>query len=478
MQEFKAVIGLEIHAQLKIKSKMFAPEHFEFGVMPNTLISAISLAYPGTLPCINKEAIDCAIKLGLACNSTIEHVNYFARKNYFYPDLPKGYQITQDTTPICRGGYIVFDVGEHEKRIHITRIHLEEDAGKLTYNDDGVDVDYNRAGVALVEIVTEPEFNSSDEVFAFLHELRRIVRYLDVCNGNMEEGSLRCDANVSIMPIDSTLLGNKVEVKNMNSISNVKTAIEYEINRQKDILLSAGKVSQETRMFDPEHGITKLQRKKEDFSDYKYFLEPDLNPVFVSEEWIKNISLLLPELPRQYKKRLIQENGLTEYQARVLIENKDLLLLFEDITSQNFNNDAIVANWVLGPIRGCMNSRKVSFEETGMASENLRELISMVINGDVSYTVATQEILPVMFDNITLSPNDIAKKFNCLQNDDVTYINALSEEVLKSYPSKVAEYKNGKKGLLGFFVGEVMRKSNMKADPKIANKILTQMLSV
>jgi aspartyl-tRNA(Asn)/glutamyl-tRNA(Gln) amidotransferase subunit B len=476
-QDFTPVIALEIRAQLKIKSKIFAPEHFEFGVMPNTLISAISLAYPGTLPCINKEAIDCAIKLGLACNSTIENLNYFARKNYFYPDLPKGYQITQDTTPICRGGYIVFDVEDHEKRIHITRIHLEEDAGKLTYDNDGVYVDYNRAGVALVEIVTEPEFNSSDEVFAFLHELRRILRYLDVCNGNMEEGSLRCDANVSIMPIDSNVFGNKVEIKNMNSISNVKVAIEYEINRQRDILLSGGEVSQETRMFDPMCGVTKLQRKKEDFSDYKYFIEPDLNPIFVDEDWIKSIKLLLPELPREYKKRLMHEKGLTEYQSRVLIENKDLLLLFEDITSQNFHHYSVVANWVLGPIRGCMNSLKVSFEEIGISSDKFRELISLVINCDVSYTVATQEILPVMFDDVTLSPNDIAKKLNCLQNDDIEYIKTLSDDVLKSYPTKVEEYKNGKKGLLGFFIGEVMKKSNMKADPKLVNKILTQILS-
>ena len=496
MQNFKPVIGLEIHTQLNLKEKMFSPERFDFGALQNTLISEISLGYPGTLPVLNMDAFKKAITLGLACNSKITRENYFSRKNYFYPDLPKGYQITQDDTPICKGGFINYEVDGIEKQISLTRIHIEEDAAKLQVIEGGenyfskdnnasiiknyflhdknndISIDFNRSGVALLEIVTEPEFNSGYEVFCFLHELRRIVRYLNISNGNMEEGSMRCDANISVMPKDSNVYGQRVEVKNMNSIKNVQLAIEYEIERQIGIISQGKEIIPETRMFDSQECTTKFQRLKEKAADYKYFQEPDLNPVRISDEMIEVIRKSLSVLPYEYKKKLVEEYSLTSYQADVLIEDKELISFYEMICGEGFKHYKTVANWVLGPVKGLINELKIEYEEIKKYSRNIRELILMVLNSEVSYSVASQNILKYMLLNSEKDPHIIATKFNFLQNDDKFFIEKIVEEVLKEYPNKVLEYKNGKNGLLGFFVGETFKRSENKANPKTINDIL------
>ena len=484
MQNFNAVIGLEIHIQLNLSHKMFSPERFEFGMLSNMLTSPVSLALPGTLPTVNMQAFDSAIKLGLACHADITHQNSFSRKNYFYPDLPKGYQITQDETPICRHGFICFDVAGQERKINITRIHIEEDAaslkesdtaGQYHFNDSGkkMNIDFNRAGVALLEVVTEPDFRSGEEVFFFLREFRRIVRYLNISNGNMEEGSMRCDANVSVMPAGSKTLGQRVEVKNMNSISNVQKAIEYEIHRQRDIISSGGSIEPQTRMFDAMTTTTVFQRIKEEKKDYKYFDEPDIEPIIITEEHINNVRQTLSLLPYEYKKKLMNEYGLNSFQSETLIEDKDLIDLYERICSEGFKNYVTVAKWLLGPIKGFVNELKIDITDFNIPIRNIRQLISMVLDGRVSYTAASQEILKHMFEHPQDTPEDIAKKLNLLQIDDDEYISRLVDQVLEQYKDKVIEYKKGKKGLLGLFVGEVLKLSCGKANPQKINSIIT-----
>ena len=475
MGSYIATIGLEIHVQLKTKRKIFSPENFEFGIRVNSATSPVSLALPGSLPTINTEAISLGIKLGLVCDSNICHDISFARKNYFYPDLPKGYQITQDETPICKGGHVKFDTDGKEKTINLTRIHLEEDAGKITRNNGEVIIDFNRAGVSLVEIVTEPEFNSGQEVFDFLHELRRIVRYLGISNGNMEEGSLRCDANISIREEKDTQLGTRVEVKNMNSISNVKKAIESEIKRQERIIKDGGVIRQETRMFDVNREETVFQREKEAYEDYKYFQEPDINPIHIPNEWIESIRKTTPPLPREHKRILIKQKGLSEYQAQVLIENEDLLHLFEEMTD-DFNLYTTTANWILGPIKGFINKIKIDARDVAAQKEQIQTLISMVENGEINYSIATQQVLPYLLMHKNETTKDIVLKMNAQKNEDEEEIIAIIDAVLNDYNEKIAEYKKGKKGLLGLFVGEVMKRTKGKGDPKFINEIILEKL--
>ena len=475
MRSYIATIGLEIHVQLKTKRKIFSPENFEFGIRLNSATSPASLALPGSLPTINTEAISLGIKLGLVCGSNICQDISFARKNYFYPDLPKGYQITQDETPICKGGQVKFDSGGEEKTINLTRIHLEEDAGKITRNNGEMIIDFNRAGVSLVEIVTEPEFNSGQEVFDFLHELRRIVRYLGISNGNMEEGSLRCDANISIREEKDTQLGTRVEVKNMNSINNVKKAIESEIKRQERIIDDGGVIRQETRMFDVNREETVFQREKEAYGDYKYFQEPDINPIHISTEWIESIRKTTPPLPREHKRILIEQNGLSEYQAQVLIENEDLLNLFEEITN-NFNLYTTTANWILGPIKGFINKIKIDARDVAVQKEQIQTLISMVENGEINYSIATQQVLPYLLMHKNETTKNIVLKMNAQKNEDKEEIKKITEDVLQDFKDKIPEYKKGKKGLLGLFVGEVMKRTEGKADPKFIKEIILEKL--
>jgi aspartyl-tRNA(Asn)/glutamyl-tRNA(Gln) amidotransferase subunit B len=351
-QGFETVIGLEVHAQLLTASKLFSGDSAGFGSEPNTNISPITLAHPGTLPLLNKKAVEYAVRLGLACNCSITRSNYFARKNYFYPDLPKGYQISQHTTPVCVGGQVPIRSAEGEKMVILNRIHLEEDAGKSIHDVDDNDtcMDYNRAGVALVEIVTEPCLSSADDAYSFLTELRKMVRYLEVCDGNMEEGSMRCDANVSVRPIGQKALGTKVEVKNLNSIRNVKRAIEFESARITDILKQGGEVIQQTRSFDAVNGTTFALRGKEEANDYRYFADPDLVPFEVTSETIEAIKKTIPALPETRVQQYIAEYHLPEYDARVLTEEKELSDYFEQVITHTQNYKA-VSNWLLGPVK-------------------------------------------------------------------------------------------------------------------------------
>lgn len=475
-KNFTPVIGLEIHMQLSTKSKMFASEKNTFGELPNTFISPVSLAHPGTLPTINKEAINYAICLGLACKSNICKKNYFARKNYFYPDLPKGFQITQDQTPICQGGEISFSINNEKRTIKLNRIHIEEDTAKLIHDlyPHYTCIDFNRAGIGLLELVTAPEIKSPEEAYAFLYELRRLVRYLDICDGDMEKGSLRCDANISVMPEGSSVFGQRVEIKNINSIKNVQLALEYEIKRQIDLICNGGKVEQETRTFDANTGTTIALRSKENAFDYRYFVEPDLPPFYVSDEWIEKIKKSMPLLPDEYRVKLLNDLHVNEYNTNILIENKQFLELFEKLSNdtEDFNN---VANWLLGPIKGYLNEYKLSIDIVDGKITEIKKLIKLVEDKKLSHTVATQNILPGILENDNVDPLTLAQKLNLLQNTNEECIIPVVKEVIAAYPDKVEKYKTGKKGLLGFFVGEVIKKIS-NADPTIVNSFVKQML--
>lgn len=476
--QYTPVIGLEVHAQLLLASKMFAPEGAAYGALPNTLISPTSLAHPGTLPTINKKAIDCAIKLGLACHSNITAWNYFARKNYFYPDLPKGYQITQDKTPICQGGYMAIPTAEGaEKVIPLQRMHLEEDAGKSIHDMDPEDtlLDFNRAGVALLEIVTSPDIVSGKEAYTFLTELRKIVRYLEICDGNMEEGSLRCDANISVMPTGADVFGTRVEVKNMNSIKNVQLAIEYEIARQIAVLEAGEQVLMETRMYDAANGVTVSQRAKEGGIDYRYFVEPDLPPVLVTEAWIDAIREDMPLLPRAYKKKFMEKYQLTDYVAGVLTDSKELALYFEALCALTADYTA-AANWLIGPVKGYLNELNVALKDFPLQPAQLVALIDLVNQETISFSTATQKIFPALVAAPDRTPLALVEEQNLLQEKDTDVLQPLIQEVIDTYPDKVAAYKNGQQGILNMLMGEVMKRSKGKAAPGLVNQMLQAVL--
>ncbi len=476
--KYEVVIGLEIHAQMLTKSKAYASDANEFGSHPNTNVSVVSLGHPGTLPVMNKKTIENAIKLGLACHSEIASNQYFARKNYFYPDLPKGYQITQDKTPICTGGYLVVkdDQGIY-KNVGITRIHMEEDAGKSIHDVDVYDtlVDLNRAGVPLLEIVSEPDIRSSQEAYNYVTEVRKLVRYLDICDGNMEEGSLRCDANISVRLIGAKEFGTKVEVKNMNSIRNVQRAIEFEISRQIEVIETGGEVSQETRGFDALKGITISMRSKEAANDYRYFPEPDLQPIYVGQEHIEAIKLELPALPRELYLKYTEQFGLSEYDASILVDNKHIALYFEDIL-KNTTHIKTAANFLMGEIKGYLNQRVLEITEFPLKPAFIADLINLIEAGKVSYSVASSKIFPAMFDNQTLTALELATQLNVIQDSDenslVNYIN----QVIENNPAEIQRYVNGEKQLVGFLMGQLMKVSQGKADPKQANPLLRKML--
>ena len=476
--KYEPVIGLEIHIQLNTKSKAYSSDPAEYGAMPNTNISAITLGHPGTLPKVNKHVVDDAILLGLACHSTIREVNAYARKNYFYADLPKGYQITQDTTPICNGGYITIkDKNGKEKHITITRIHMEEDAGKSLHDVDPFYtlIDLNRAGVPLLEVVSEPEIRSGEEAYQYVTEMRKLVRYLDICDGNMEEGSMRCDANVSVRLKGDAKFGRRVEVKNMNSMRNVQRAIEYEITRQIDELEAGGTISQDTRSFDAVAGTTFVMRSKEMANDYRYFPEPDLPPVIIKEDYINKIREKLPELPNDLFKKYVNEYKLSAYDAGVLTDTKEVSDYFNELTKHTSNYKA-AANMVMGPIKSYLNEMAVEMIDFPITTERISQLIQIIDEGKISHSVAVQNVFPEMINSAEKNPLLIAEALNLLLegNDDTlkTYI----EQALSKYPDKVTEYKSGKVGLIGLFMGEVMKLSGGKADPKAANKLLKEAL--
>jgi len=479
-EKYRVVIGLEVHAQLLTDSKVFVSDSTEYGNLPNTNVSVITLAHPGTLPVLNKKTVEYAIKMGLACHSDITRYNIFDRKNYFYPDLPKGYQITQDKTPICKGGSVPITLKNGlEKNIELTRIHMEEDAGKSMHLDGEEDtlVDFNRTSVPLIEIVTEPVLSSSEEAYQFLTEVRRLVRYLEICDGNMEEGSLRCDANISIMKKEDTNFGKKVEVKNMNSFRNVVRAIEYEVDRQIAEVEKGNPISSETRTFDASTGKTFGLRTKEEMNDYRYFPEPDLSPFVVTESWLEEIKSTMPSLPHELYSKFTIEYNLPDYDASVLTDSKEIALYFDELCSKTTNYKA-ASNWVMGPVKSYLNELTLHIKDFPLTTEKLAELIALVESNKVSNSNAAQNIFPRLIENPDKKPIEIAEELNLVQESDMDSIRPLITEVLESYPEKVEQYKKGKKGLLGLFMGEVMKKSKGKADPKIANQLLKESLEV
>jgi len=476
--KYEAVIGLEIHAQLQTKTKAYSSDKNEYGATPNTNVSVVTLGHPGTLPMYNKTAINFAVKMGLACDSKITQDMIFARKNYFYPDLPKGYQITQDETPICTGGKILIKTEDgQDKEVALTRIHLEEDAGKSIHDLDPYNtlIDLNRAGVPLIEIVSEPEIKSSVEAYNYVTEVRRLVRYLEICDGNMEEGSLRCDANVSVMLKGANEFGNRTEVKNMNSMRNVQKAIEFEIKRQIDLIEQGATILTETRSFNAANGSTVSMRSKEAANDYRYFPEPDLQPIQVTQEYVEGVKKQMPPLPHFLFKKYTQEYGLSEYDSNVLTDDKSIALFFEEVT-ENTSNFKSASNWVTVTVKSYLNEKAIEINEFPVSPKQVAEIIDLIDAGKISNSIASQKIFPMLIEAPSKTALQIAEENNLIQNSNADEITELIEKALAKFPDKVEEYKAGKKGLLGLFMGEVMKLSQGKADPKMASKHLKEFL--
>jgi aspartyl-tRNA(Asn)/glutamyl-tRNA(Gln) amidotransferase subunit B len=476
--KYEIVVGLEVHAQLSTQSKMYCSDSAAFGALPNTQISPITLGHPGTLPVVNKKAVEYAIKMGLATNCQITRENGFARKNYFYADLPKGYQITQDKTPICTGGYVEINVNGESRRIGITRIHMEEDAGKSTHDIDPYNslIDLNRAGVPLVEIVSEPDIRTSEEAYQYLAEIRKLVRYLGICDGNMEEGSMRCDANISVRLKGETRFGQRCEVKNMNSLRNVMRAIEHEAKRQIDIIEAGGVIEQETRSFNAADGSTFTLRSKENAHDYRYFPEPDLPLLVVDDAQINAVKASMPKLSKELFNEYTGIYGLSEYDAGILSEEKSISDYFNELITFTQNYKA-AANWMLGPVKSYLNEKAVSIAEFPLKPSVIAEIIKLIDESKLNFASASQGLWPHLLNSPEANPEQLAQQLNIIQNSDASLIEQIVDEVLNAWPDKVAEYKAGKKGLQGLFMGEVMKKSKGKADPKVANQILSQKLN-
>lgn len=477
MAPYEIVVGLEIHAQLLTESKLFSGDRNAFGGEANTHISAITLAHPGTLPKMNEAAIALAVKMGIACNCEIVKYNYFARKNYFYPDLPKGYQLSQHTTPVCKNGHVSITTSEGVKKIRLQRIHMEEDAGKSIHDIDEnyTCLDYNRAGTPLIEIVTEPDIRSADEAFAFVTAVRKLVRYLGICDGNMEEGSLRCDVNISVRKQGDIKLGTRVEIKNLNSIRNVKRAVDSESRRLIDILEEGESIKQETRSYDGNTGISIPTREKEEADDYRYFADPDLTPFELHEEFIEGIRSSIPILAESRAEKYISKMHLSAYDANLLSEEREFSDYFDALVSHTSNYKA-AANWMLGPVKSWMNDNASSILSFPLSPEKMASLVDLVDGNKVSFSIATTKLWQYMLADPKQDPADIAVKENLLQQSDSLMITEIIDQVLAGMAGKVAEYKKGKKGLLALFVGEVMKMSKGKADPKMVNNILLEKL--
>lgn len=472
---YEIVIGLEVHCQLATESKIFAPEANQFGVAPNHQTSLITLGLPGVLPKLNKKAIELAVKMGLACHSTIQQQTYFDRKNYFYPDLPKGFQTSQDKQPICVGGEVPIWLRrgkEFEKRtVALHHMHLEEDAGKSVHEGDDLytRLDYNRAGTPLIEMVTEPSIHSAEEAGAFLSEIRKLVRFLGISDGNMEEGSLRADLNISLRSAGSQTLGTKVEIKNMNSIRHLQRAVEFEAQRQAALLDSGQDIVQETRSFDPGSGTTKSMRVKETMNDYRYFPEPDLAPIHIANETLAGWEAEASLRPSDWFERFQSEYGLSAEQAFVLSEEREQVQYFLDLVAKA-PYPKTAANWILTTLRG------VEGALARIPALRLAELIELVEDGLISHTVATQQLFPALLNDPTVNPRTLAESSGWLQTSDTDLLQVWISDVLTQQQDKVAAYRKGKKGLLGLFVGEVMKKSKGSADPKRVNELILKSL--
>lgn len=474
-ESYEIVVGLEVHAQLLTRTKLFCGDATAFNAPPNTQVSVISLGHPGTLPRMNREVISMAIRLGLATNCEIVTDNYFARKNYFYPDLPKGYQVSQHTTPICRNGYL--EIPGSKRKIRINRIHMEEDAGKSMHSEQGnfSNIDYNRAGMPLLEIVTEPDIQSAEEAVAYVTSLRKLVRHLGVCDGNMQEGSLRCDVNISVRPRGEEKLGTKVEIKNLNSIRFIKKAIEHETARLIGLHQKGERILQQTRGFEENTFTTYAIRTKEDEDDYRYFPEPDLPPFFISAELIEGIRASMPALPAEIKEKLIKDYSLTDYDAQLIADDSELNRLFSEIVKGTGNYKA-AANWVIGPVKKYLSDNEVSIDETGIRSQAIVELIGLIDGGMISYGIA-QKLIPVMAANPEMDISQYIKEKELFLQTSGSEIDGFIEAALEKHSQKIGEYKKGKKGLISLFVGEVMKLSKGKVDAQLVTQKILEKLN-
>jgi len=473
---YEVVIGVEVHAQLRTKTKMFCGCGTTFGRSPNSQTCPVCLGLPGTLPVINRAAVEMAVRAGLALNCTIGANNQFDRKNYFYPALPKGYQISQYESPICEHGWIEIAVGDNKKRVKIRRAHLEEDAGKNVHETgtSGSRVDLNRAGTPLLEIVTEPDMRSADEVVAYLKGLRDILMYLDVCDGNMDEGSFRCEPNLSLRPLGQKEFGTKVELKNINSFKFVKDAIEYEIKRQTKVLSEGGKIYQETRLWNLDRGETAVMRSKEEAHDYRYFPDPDLVPLKLDKEWIEGFRGSVPELPAARVARLVRDYGLPEYDAGVLTVSKGIADYFEACVKL-LNQPKTISNWVMGELTRELNLSGTDITASPVTPERLVALLQLVEKGTVSLKVA-REIFPELYSS-GKSPEQIVQEKGLTQVSDEGALDKIIGEVLTKNPAQVAQFKEGKQQVLGFLVGQVMKASGGKANPGKVNELLKKKFS-
>jgi aspartyl-tRNA(Asn)/glutamyl-tRNA(Gln) amidotransferase subunit B len=474
--EFEPVIGLEVHAQLKTKTKIFCACSTAFGAPPNTHTCPVCLGMPGVLPVLNKKVVEYTMRMALATHCKLESESRFARKNYFYPDLPKGYQISQYELPIAQHGYVEVEVNGSTHRIGITRIHMEEDAGKLGHDPQRPVslVDFNRTGVPLIEIVSDPDIRTPEAAGAYLRQLRALVRYLDICDGNLEEGSFRCDANVSIRPQGDETFGTRAEIKNLNSFKHVEKALQYEIERQKEVLLDGGKVVQETRLWDPHKNQTDSMRGKEEAHDYRYFPDPDLLPLVIDADRIKTVKVGLPELPADKKQRFIADYGLPSYDADILTSEKDLADYFEECV-QDFDQPKQVSNWIMGALLGLLNAQAKTIDQSPIAARDLAELLELVDQGVISGKIAK-----TIFEEMAASskpPRQIVEEKGLVQISDSAALEKIVAKVLAKCSAEVAAYKSGKTKLLGFFVGKVMQATRGQANPKLVNEILKKKLA-
>jgi aspartyl-tRNA(Asn)/glutamyl-tRNA(Gln) amidotransferase subunit B len=475
INKYEAVIGLEVHAQLLTKSKVFCGCSTKFGNPPNTNVCPVCLGHPGVLPVLNKKAVEYTVLMGVATNCSINEKSVLARKNYFYPDLPKGYQISQYELPICENGFITVVSDDLQKKIRIKRIHLEEDAGK-SIHDQGHEtlVDLNRCGTPLMEIVSEPDIKSAKEAYSYLYKMRQIVQYLGICDGNMEEGSLRCDANISVKLKGEDKLGTKTEVKNMNSFKSVERAINHEVERQVEILEDGGEIVQQTLLWNADLNEAFPMRSKEEAHDYRYFPEPDLLPVVISEEWKKEIAEQLPELPDERKEKIINKYNLPEYNADILTQNKAIVDYYEEVVS--FTNDFKAAsNWIMGDVLKVINEQKLDIKDFPVSAANLAKLINLINDNIISGKIA-KEIFPVMLQE-RKDPEIIINEKGLKQITDTSEIENVVDKIVESYQNEVKQFLEGKEKVIGFFMGQVMRETKGKANPKLVNETLRKKLN-
>ncbi|MEY3221109.1 MAG: Asp-tRNA(Asn)/Glu-tRNA(Gln) amidotransferase subunit GatB [Pseudomonadota bacterium] len=475
--EWETVIGLEIHAQLATKSKIFSGASTAYGALPNTQACAVDLGFPGVLPVLNAEAVKMACKFGLAIGAKISPRSVFARKNYFYPDLPKGYQISQYELPIVQTGQIDIDVEGQTKTIGITRAHLEEDAGKSLHEDfHGMSgIDLNRAGTPLIEIVSEPDMRSAKEAIAYMKKIHALVKYLEICDGNMQEGSFRCDANVSIRRKGESKFGTRAELKNLNSFRFVEKAINFEVERQIDLLESGKQVVQETRLYDPDKNETRSMRSKEEANDYRYFPDPDLLPVILEENFLAQIKTTLPELPDAKKQRFISQYGLSTYDADFLTATREIATYFEEVVETLKADPKLAANWVMGDVSSFLNKQNLDIAQSPVSAKMLAEMLQKILDNTISGKIAKQ-VFEAMW-NGEGTAEQIIEKQGLKQVTDNSAIETLIDEIIAQYPAQLADYRSGKDKLFGFFVGQAMKASKGKANPAQLNELLKKKLA-